>query len=69
VPYEATKHYGVHALYVAGVSSRTIGKLAGWSEAEVEAMLRIYGHADVAAQAEIDALYAGERSLLKAVGS
>jgi integrase len=57
VPYEATKHYGVHALYDAGVSARTIGKLAGWSEADVEAMLRVYGHADVAAQAEIDRLY------------
>jgi hypothetical protein len=68
VVYEATKHYGVHALYEAGVSSRT-GKLAGWSEADVEAMLRVYGHADVAAQAEIDALYADERSLLRAVGS
>ena len=58
VIYEATKHYGVHALYVAGVSARTIGKLAGWSEDDVEAMLRVYGHADLAAQAEIDALYA-----------
>jgi integrase len=57
VVYEATKHYGVHALYVAGVSARTIGKLAGWSEADVEAMLRVYGHADLAAQAEIDRLY------------
>lgn len=56
--YEATKHYGVHALYVAGVSARTIGKLAGRSEGDVEAMLRVYGHADLAAQAEIDALYA-----------
>jgi integrase len=55
--YEATKHMGVHKLYVAGVSARTIGKLAGWSEADVEAMLRVYGHADVAAQAEIDRLY------------
>jgi integrase len=61
VPYEATKHYGVHALYVAGVSARTIGKLAGWSEADVEAMLRVYGHADVAAQAEIDRLYQTDR--------
>jgi integrase len=56
--YEVTKHYGVHALYVAGISARTIGKLAGWSERDVEAMLRVYGHADLAAQAEIDALYA-----------
>ena len=56
--YHATKHYGCHALYAAGVSARTIGKLAGWSEADVDAMLRVYGHADVAAQAEIDALYA-----------
>jgi integrase len=41
VPYEATKHYACHLLYAAGVSARTIGKLAGWSERDVEAMLRV----------------------------
>jgi integrase len=60
-PYEATKHYGVHLLYAAGVSARTIGKLAGWSEGAVEELLKVYGHGDLAAQAEIDALYASER--------
>jgi hypothetical protein len=57
VPYEATKHHGCHALYAAGVSARTIGKLAGWSEGAVEELLKVYGHGDLAAQAEIDALY------------
>ena len=66
MPYEATKHYGVHALYTAGVSARTIGRLACWSENDVEAMLRAYGHGDQAAQAEIDALYADEREEVEA---
>jgi hypothetical protein len=60
VPYEATKHYGVHLLYAAGVSARTIGKLASWSEGAVEELLKVYGHGDVAAQSEIDRLYAVE---------
>jgi hypothetical protein len=58
VVYEATKHYGLAALYSAGVSERTIAKLAGCSEGKVCDLPRIYGHADVAAQSEIDALYA-----------
>jgi hypothetical protein len=66
VPYEATKHYGVHALYAAGVSARTIGKLAGWSEGAVEELLKVYAHGDQAAQAEIDALYAAEREGVEA---
>jgi integrase len=64
--YHATKHYGVHALYAAGVSSRTIAQLAGWSEGAVNGLLKVYGHADVAAQAEIDALYAAERKGVEA---
>jgi integrase len=55
--YHATKHLGVHRLYAAGVSARTIAKLAGWSEGAVDGLLRVYGHQDEAAQAEIDALY------------
>jgi hypothetical protein len=58
--YEATKHYGVCRLYSAGVSKRTIAYMAGWSESAVDSLLKVYGHADVAAQAEIDALYPGE---------
>jgi hypothetical protein len=30
----------------------------GWSEAKVDDLLRIYGHADLVALEEIDALYA-----------
>jgi hypothetical protein len=48
------------------VSARTIGKLAGWSEADVEVLLRVYGHADLPAQAEIDALYSDEREGVEA---
>jgi hypothetical protein len=58
--YEATKHYGVCALYTAGVSKRTIAQMAGWTESAVDSLLKVYGHADVAAQAEINALYAAE---------
>jgi hypothetical protein len=59
--YEATKHDGVCALYTAGVSRRTIAQMAGWSVSGVDSLLKVYGHADVAAQAEINALYAAER--------
>jgi hypothetical protein len=36
----------------------------GWSERGVEALLRTYGHADVAVLAEVDALYAANRDPL-----
>jgi integrase len=55
--YLTTKHLGVHLLYKAGLSARAIAAQMGWSERNVEALLRTYGHADVAALAEIDALY------------
>jgi hypothetical protein len=42
------------------VSKRTIAQMAGWSESAVDSLLKVYGHADVAAQAEINALYAAE---------
>jgi hypothetical protein len=36
------------------------GVVPGWSKEDGGATLRVYDHADVAAQAEIDALYADE---------
>jgi integrase len=57
--YLATKHYGVHKLYRLGLSKRAIAAQAGWSERDVDRMLSVYGHADLVALAEIDALYAG----------
>jgi hypothetical protein len=48
--YEATKHYGVCRVSAAGVSKRTIAYMAGWSESAVDSLLKIYGHADVAAR-------------------
>jgi hypothetical protein len=48
----------VHALYKLGLSPRAIAAQCGWSESAVERLLRVYGHADVVALAEVDALYA-----------
>jgi hypothetical protein len=56
--YLATKHYGVHRLYKLGLSRRAIGAQAGWAEHAVDKMLRVYGHTDLVALAEVDALYA-----------
>jgi integrase len=56
--YEATKHAGVHRLYKLGLSKRAIAAQAGWSEEDVDAMLRVYGHTDLVALSEVDALYA-----------
>jgi integrase len=58
--YLATKHYGVHKLYKEGLSSRAIAAQAGWAERDVDRMLAVYGHKDLAALAEIDALYPSE---------
>jgi integrase len=55
--YLATKHYGVHRLYKLGLSRRAIAAQAGWSEHAVDKMLRVYGHTDLVALAEVDALY------------
>lgn len=55
--YLATKHYGVHLLFKAGVSTRAICAQMGWSEKVVDKLLAVYGHADIAALEEIDALY------------
>ena len=56
--YLATKHYGVHLLYKLGVSKRAIAAQMGWSEDAVDGLLRTYGHIDLIALSEIDALYA-----------
>ncbi len=56
--YLATKHYGVHLLYRLGLSRRAIAAQMGWSERAVDSLLRIYGHTDLVALAEVDALYA-----------
>ena len=55
--YLSTKHYGVHLLYKLGLSHRAIAAQMGWSESAVEALLRTYGHADLVALGEVDALY------------
>jgi integrase len=55
--YLATKHYGVHLLYRLGLSKRAIAAQMGWSEKAVENLLRVYGHADLVALSEVDALY------------
>lgn len=56
--YLATKHYGVHLLYKLGLSQRAIAAQMGWSERSIESLLRTYGHIDLVALTEIDALYA-----------
>ncbi|HEY1275740.1 MAG TPA: tyrosine-type recombinase/integrase [Thermoleophilaceae bacterium] len=56
--YLATKHYAVHLLYKLGLSKRAIAAQTGWSEGAVEKLLRVYGHADLVALEEVDALYA-----------
>jgi integrase len=61
--YHATKHYGVHLLWKQGLSKRAIAAQMGWSERAVDSLLRVYGHADLVALEEIDALYADGASL------
>ena len=56
--YLATKHYGVNLLYTLGLSRRAIAAQMGWSERSVDDLLRVYGHTDLVALAEVDALYA-----------
>jgi hypothetical protein len=55
--YLASKHYGVHLLYKLGLSKRAIGAQMGWSEKAVDSLLAVYGHIDLIALAEVDALY------------
>lgn len=59
--YLATKHYGVHLLYRLGLSRRAIAAQMGWSERAVDSLLRTYGHTDLVALAEVDALYENTR--------
>ena len=56
--YLATKHLAVHNLYKLGLSTRAICAQMGWSERSADDMLRVYGHQDLVALAEVDALYA-----------
>ena len=57
--YHATKHYGVHFMWVElGMSSRAIAALAGWKVTTVIKMLETYGHGDVGALEEVDASFA-----------
>jgi integrase len=60
--YHATKHFGCHRLYKLGLSKRAIGAQAGWSEDAVDSLLRVYGHTDLVALDEIDALYRGSEA-------
>ena len=64
--YLASKHYGVHLLYKLGLSSRAIGAQMGWSEKAVESLLQVYGHVDLIALSEVDALYANNVVPLRA---
>ena len=59
----ATKHYGVHLLYKLGLSKRAIAAQMGWSEDAVDGLLRVYGHADLVALSEVDALYSMHDSM------
>ena len=54
--YLAGKHYGVHLLYKLGLSSRAISAQMGWSENAVEKLFQVYGHIDLIALGEVDAL-------------
>jgi hypothetical protein len=55
-------NYGVYKLYAAGLSKRAIAAQMGWSEAGVTDLLRTFGHADVVALAEVDALYSDAKT-------
>jgi hypothetical protein len=54
--YLATKRYGVHLLYKLGLLKPAIAAQCGWSEKVVENLLRVYGHIDLIALNEVDAL-------------
>lgn len=60
--YHATKHYGVHYMWVElGLSERAIAAQAGWKLSTVIEMLETYGHGDVGALDEVDAAFAAGR--------
>ncbi len=53
--YHATKHYGVHFMWVEmGMHPRAIASLAGWKLKTVIEMLETYGHGDVGAMEQVD---------------
>ena len=56
--YRCSKHWGVHRLYLLGLSARAIAAQAGWRESAVEALLAVYAHRELVALAEVDRLYA-----------
>jgi hypothetical protein len=56
--YLATKHLGVHRLYLLGFSERAIAAQAGWGEQRIGSLLDTYGHKAQVPLAECDALYA-----------
>lgn len=71
--YHATKHYGVHYMWTElKLSPRAIAAVAGWKPGTVMAMLETYGHADVGALQEVDAVFAEvettEHGLFRGVG-
>ncbi|MGH3610394.1 MAG: tyrosine-type recombinase/integrase, partial [Pseudonocardiaceae bacterium] len=66
--YLVTKHYGVALLYRDGLSTRAIAAQMGWSEKAVDGLLRIYGHQDLAALAEVDALYERDANVTQEAG-
>jgi hypothetical protein len=55
--------HGVHLLYKLGLSKRAIAAQMGWSEAAVDGLLRVYGHAEDVALSEVDALYSMHDSM------
>lgn len=67
--YAASKHYGVWYMWtVLKMSPRAIAAQAGWDVSTVDKMLRVYGHAEVGALAEVDDAFAQHNPLgLRAV--
>jgi hypothetical protein len=55
--YLASKHYAVSRLWRLGLSKRGIQAQTGWSEKSVEKLLAVYGHRELVALGEVDALY------------
>jgi integrase len=51
------KHAAVHKLWTLGLSKRAICAQCGWSENAVDSLLWVYGHTDLVALSEVDALY------------
>ena len=58
--YPCSKHWGMHPALPAGPVAAAIAAQAGWRESAVESLLGVYGHRELVALAEMDALYASE---------